>query len=120
MFKRKMENIKNVSTESKSQLKRHVGFADIFFMSFGGQAPFLSMLTYATAALLLALFFSPIVLIIGTLVVLINGVSVYYLSKNMMRRVDILIMHSNHYPTDSVLKQDGYIFSTHYCMQAVI
>ncbi|KQB34548.1 MULTISPECIES: APC family permease [Acidiplasma] len=77
----KMENIKNVSTESKSQLKRHVGFADIFFMSFGGQAPFLSMLTYATAALLLALFFSPIVLIIGTLVVLINGVSVYYLSK---------------------------------------
>ncbi len=76
-----MENIKNVSTESKSQLKRHVGFADIFFMSFGGQAPFLSMLTYATAALLLALFFSPIVLIIGTLVVLINGVSVYYLSK---------------------------------------
>ena len=76
-----MENIKNVSTESKSQLKRHVSFADIFFMSFGGQAPFLSMLTYATAALLLALFFSPIVLIIGTLVVLINGVSVYYLSK---------------------------------------
>ena len=35
--------------------------------SFGGQAPFLSMLTYATAALLLALFFSPIVLIIGGL-----------------------------------------------------
>ncbi len=76
-----MENIKNTSIESKSQLKRDVGFADIFFMSFGGQAPFLSMLTYATAALLLALFFSPIVLIIGTLVVLINGVGVYYLSK---------------------------------------
>ncbi len=50
-------------------------------MSFGGQAPFLSMLTYATAALILTLFFSPIVLIIGTLVVLINGAGVYYLSK---------------------------------------
>ncbi|WP_298276217.1 APC family permease [Ferroplasma sp.] len=81
-----MESLKNASTEnlngvSTNQLKRSVGFADIFFMSFGGQAPFLSMLTYATAALLLATFFSPVVLIIGTLVVLINGAGVYYLSK---------------------------------------
>ena len=80
----KMENVKNIKDidiESKSKLKRSVGFADIFFMSFGGQAPFLSMLTYATAALILTLFFSPIVLIIGTLVVLINGAGVYYLSR---------------------------------------
>jgi len=80
-----MENLKNECIEnhrvSTNQLNRTVGFADIFFMSFGGQAPFLSMLTYATAALLLATFFSPIVLIIGTLVVLINGAGVYYLSK---------------------------------------
>jgi len=81
-----MENLKNRSVENvnrvnSNQLKRTIGFADIFFMSFGGQAPFLSMLTYATAALLLATFFSPIVLIIGTLVVLINGAGVYYLSK---------------------------------------
>jgi amino acid transporter len=81
-----MKNLKNRSVENvnrvnSNQLKRTIGFADIFFMSFGGQAPFLSMLTYATAALLLATFFSPIVLIIGTLVVLINGAGVYYLSK---------------------------------------
>jgi len=76
-----MENVKSIHIESKSQLKRTIGFADIFFMSFGGQAPFLSMLTYATAALILTLFFSPIVLIIGTLVVLINGAGVYYLSR---------------------------------------
>lgn len=81
-----MKNLKNRSVENvnrvnSNQLKRTIGFADIFFMSFGGQAPFLTMLTYATAALLLATFYSPIVLIIGTLVVLINGAGVYYLSK---------------------------------------
>jgi amino acid transporter len=76
-----MESISTKNMDSTSELKRSVGFADIFFMSFGGQAPFLSMLTYATAALILATFFSPIVLIIGTLVVLINGAGVYYLSK---------------------------------------
>lgn len=76
-----MEKDNNMELESKSKLTRSVGFADIFFMSFGGQAPFLSMLTYATAALILTLFFSPIVLIIGTFVVLINGAGVYYLSR---------------------------------------
>ncbi len=75
-----METIKKIEN-SRNVLERHIGFTDIFFMSFGGQAPFLSMLTYATAALLLALLFSPIVLIIGTMVVFINGLGVYYLSK---------------------------------------
>ncbi len=75
-----METIKKIEN-SRNVLERHIGFTDIFFMSFGGQAPFLSMLTYATAALLLALLFSPIVLIIGTVVVFINGLGVYYLSK---------------------------------------
>lgn len=70
-----------ITTDSKERLTRHIGFIDIFFMSFGGQAPFLSMLTYATAVLLLSLLFSPIVIIIGTLVVLINGLGVYYLSR---------------------------------------
>ena len=38
----KMENVKNIrdiDIESKSKLTRSVGLADIFFMSFGGQAP---------------------------------------------------------------------------------
>ena len=68
-------------TNKTNGLKRELEFRDIFFLSFGGQAPFLSMLTYATAVLLLALYFSPIVVIIGTSVVLINGIVVYYLSK---------------------------------------
>ena len=68
-------------TNKTSGLKRELEFRDIFFLSLGGQAPFLSMLTYATAVLLLALYFSPIVIIIGTAVVLVNGIVVYYLSK---------------------------------------
>ena len=63
------------------QLRREIGLVDLFFMSLGGQAPYLSMLTYATAVLLLALLFAPIVVIIGTVVVLINGLGVYFLSK---------------------------------------
>jgi amino acid transporter len=65
----------------ESGLKRGLDFKDIFFLSLGGQAPFLSMLTYATAVLLLAVYFSPIVVLIGTSVVLVNGIVVYYLSK---------------------------------------
>ncbi|MCL5881461.1 MAG: hypothetical protein M1592_02625, partial [Candidatus Thermoplasmatota archaeon] len=42
-------------TNKTSGLKRELEFRDIFFLSLGGQAPFLSMLTYATAVLLLAL-----------------------------------------------------------------
>ena len=68
-------------TNKTSRLKRQLEFRDIFFLSLGGQAPFLSMLTYATAVLLLALYFSPMVIIIGTTVVLANGIVVYYLSK---------------------------------------
>ena len=62
-------------------LRRELGFWEVFFMSIGGQAPFLSMLTYATAVMILALYFSPLVVIIGTTVVLLNGIVVYFLSK---------------------------------------
>lgn len=69
------------NVNGNSGLKRELNFKDIFFLSLGGQAPFLSMLTYATAVLLLAVYFSPVVVIIGTSVVLVNGIVVYYLSK---------------------------------------
>ncbi len=66
---------------SRRELRRELRFLDVFFMSLGGQAPFLSMLTYATAVLLLATYFAPIVVMVGTFVVLLNGVVVYWLSK---------------------------------------
>lgn len=73
--------IYNGAVKSENELKRHIGLVDIFFMSFGGQAPYLSLLTYGTAAMLIALFFSPIVILLGGLVVLVNGLSIYFLSK---------------------------------------
>jgi amino acid transporter len=73
------ENVNNGKKEVG--LRRELGFWEIFFMSIGGQAPFLSMLTYATAVMVLALYFSPLVVIIGTAVVLLNGIVVYFLSK---------------------------------------
>ena len=92
-----VKNIKDVNRESMSKLLRSVVFGDIFFMSLRVQAPFFSMLTYATFALTLTLFFSPIVLIIGTLVVIINGTDIYYLLKKAMRKGDTLIMHISHH-----------------------
>ncbi len=76
-----MTDIDIKNSKSNSELKRELSFRDIFFMSLGGQAPFLSMLTYATAVLLLSLYFSPLVVIIGTMVVLLNGIVVFFLSK---------------------------------------
>ncbi|BCU66950.1 amino acid permease [Sulfolobales archaeon HS-7] len=67
--------------QSKSQLKREISFFDIFFMSMGGQAPFLSLLSYGTAVFTVTLLFSPITVIIGTIVVLFNGIAIYYLSS---------------------------------------
>lgn len=63
------------------QLRRELGFADIYFMSIGGQSPLLSLLTYATTVVSLSSFFSPIAVLLGTVIVLLNGLSVYYLSN---------------------------------------
>ena len=76
-----MSTKENSIGNQNRELKRELSFRDIFFMSFGGQAPFLSMLTYATAVLLLSLYFSPMVVLIGTIVVLMNGLVVFFLSK---------------------------------------
>ncbi len=65
----------------KDELKRKMDLRDIFFLSLGGQAPFLTMLTYTTAVVILTGGFSPIVVLIGTLVVLLNGVVVFFLSN---------------------------------------
>ncbi len=65
----------------KDELKRKMDFKDIFFLSLGGQAPFLSMLTYTTAVVILTGSFSPIIVLIGTLVVLLNGLVIFFLSN---------------------------------------
>ncbi|MCQ4342001.1 MAG: APC family permease [Sulfolobaceae archaeon] len=62
---------------------RELGLLDIVFLSFGGQSPFLSVLSYGTYAFLLAKGFAPIAIIIGTLIVLVNGLNIYKLSSKI-------------------------------------
>lgn len=65
----------------RSGLARTLSFRDLVFLSFGGQAALLSLLTYATGVLVYASRFSPIAIVLGTTVVLLNAVPVYGLSR---------------------------------------
>lgn len=66
---------------SSRELKRHLTFKDVFFLSFGGMSPLLSVLTYAAFVITLVGRDAPIIMIIGMFIVLINGLSVTQLSK---------------------------------------
>ncbi len=62
-------------------IKRQLSFSDVFFLSFGGQSPLLSLLTYGAVALSLGGYFAPVIILLGTAVVLVNGLVVNRLSK---------------------------------------
>ncbi len=64
-----------------SGLVRALTFKDLVFLSFGGQAALLSLLSYATGVVIYVGYAAPLVIMLGTLVVLLNAVSVYGLSK---------------------------------------
>ncbi|ARM75482.1 APC family permease [Acidianus manzaensis] len=66
--------------EHYQEPKRVIGLRDLIFISLGGQAPFLSILTYGVAAFLYGGYFAPIAIILGTILVLFNGLVVYKLS----------------------------------------
>ncbi|AAY81134.1 APC family permease [Sulfolobus acidocaldarius] len=72
---------KEISDDSKQKLT----FVDLFFISFGGQAPFISLLTFGTVMIALVGTAGVFAMIIATLVVLFNGLVVYYLSKRFKR-----------------------------------
>ncbi|MCL4341137.1 MAG: amino acid permease [Candidatus Thermoplasmatota archaeon] len=65
----------------KGELVRHLTFRDLFFLSFGGMSPLLSILTYGAFAYTLAGYDAPLVMIIGTALVLVNGLAVTRLSR---------------------------------------
>ncbi len=65
---------------SRQEPKRTITFRDLVFLSLGGQSPFLSVLTYGVVAFIIAGAFGPIAIILGTLLVLVNGLVVYKLS----------------------------------------
>jgi amino acid transporter len=60
--------------------KRVIGLKDLVFLTVGAQSPFLSILTYGVAAFLYGSYFAPIAIVIGTILVLLNGMVIYKLS----------------------------------------
>ncbi|MHB8396900.1 MAG: amino acid permease [Thermoplasmataceae archaeon] len=66
---------------ASEKLQRTLRFTDVFFLSFGGQSPLLSLLTYGAVVLTFAGFFAPIVLLMATVIVVINGLVILRLSR---------------------------------------
>ncbi len=71
----------NFENGSELELQRHLSFRDVFFLSFGGMSPLLSLLTYGAVALSYGGLLTPLIMIVGTLLVLINGLVVMQLSR---------------------------------------
>lgn len=72
---------RSIREPREKDLPRTMEFKDVFFLAIGGQAPLLTMLTYVVAVLLLVGEFSPIADLIGTAIVLSNGLVIFYLSR---------------------------------------
>lgn len=70
---------------NSSGLRRVLSFREVFFASLGGQSPFLSITTYGTATILYAGLLAPLAALIGTLIVLVNGLVVYKLSQRITK-----------------------------------
>ena len=71
----------DLKSEDPGELKRHLSFRDVFFLSFGGMSPLLSLLTYGAVALSYGGLIAPIIIVLGTMLVLVNGLVVMQLSK---------------------------------------
>jgi amino acid transporter len=77
-----MEMADQIKEDSQpADLKRSLGLRDVFFLSFGGMSPLLSLLTYGAVALEYGGPLAPLIMIIGMLLVLVNGLVVMQLSK---------------------------------------
>ncbi|WP_291766863.1 APC family permease [Caldivirga sp. UBA161] len=75
----------NRQYSSSNGLRRVLSFRELFFASLGGQSPFLSITTYGTAAILYAGLLAPLAALVGTLIVLVNGLVVYQLSRRLTK-----------------------------------
>lgn len=76
-----MKTSERTTATTEGQLSRKLSLLDLVFLSFGGQAALLSLLTYATGVVSYTGSFAPTVIILGTLVVMLNAMVVYGLSK---------------------------------------
>ncbi|QGA53851.1 amino acid permease [Sulfolobus sp. E5-1-F] len=77
------EEISKKEEELKGSKK--LTFKDVFFISFGGQAPFISLLTFGTVMIGKVGTQAPFAMLIATLVVLFNGLVIYSLSGRFKR-----------------------------------
>lgn len=76
----------STGTQIRGRLVRRVlGFRDLLFLSFGGQAPFISLLTFGTVMIILVGDYGAFAMLLATLVVLLNGAVVYFLTKRFRR-----------------------------------
>lgn len=77
-----MENADtNASKSNTKELKRTLSFKDLFFLSVGGQGPFISLIAFGTVMLSVAGRFAVLSMMTATMIVLLNGLVIYFLSK---------------------------------------
>jgi hypothetical protein len=104
-----MRNLAGIKSNYK------IKFVDLFFLSFGGQSPFLSILTYGVSAFLLAGSFGAIAIILGTLLVAIDGLVVTSLAKRFAETGGYYI-----YAMRSLSKGFGFIAGWLYILFSVL
>ncbi len=70
---------------SNKKTEKKLSFLDLFFISFGGQAPVISMLTFGTVMISEVHTAGAFAMLIATLVVFFNGLVVYFLANRFRR-----------------------------------
>jgi amino acid transporter len=73
--------MENENKRKVDELKRTLTFKDLFFLSIGGQGPFISLIAFGTVMIEKAGILAVLSMATATLVVLMNGLVIYYLSK---------------------------------------
>ncbi|MCI2414101.1 MAG: APC family permease [Candidatus Aramenus sp.] len=70
---------------SNKKTEKGLGLLDLFFISFGGQAPIISLLTFGTVMISEVHTAGAFAMLIATFVVLFNGLVVYFLANRFRR-----------------------------------
>ena len=71
--------------KEESKERKRLSAVDLFFLSFGGQAPFISLLTFGTVMISKVGTDGALAMLIATFVVLFNGLVIYFLSARFKR-----------------------------------
>ncbi len=99
----------NKQYSNSNGLRRVLSFRELFFASLGGQSPFLSITTYGTAIILYAGLLAPLAALMGTLIVLVNGLVVYQLSRRLTKTGGYYA-YANHFISHRIGIETGFIY----------